>query len=290
MDILHNLSLFLEKYPSIDNLLWPIHTLYRYLRWNPKMELRTLDVHLVEHCNLNCKNCNHFSPLSNKEFLDLNIFERDISRLAALFNSNIPIINLMGGEPLLHPLVSEFFGISRKYFPTSTINLVTNGILLFKQKTEFWDLCRDHGITIAPTIYPLNIDYTALSKICSEHRVDLCYFRTDPNHPLVHFPLDLSGKQNGTYSYRSCPYRGAFQIYHGKLYPCCRSPNIHHFNKFFLSSLPEDNFIDIYSVESADDIMSFFENAIPLCQYCNVLKITKGHSFGISKKSLDEWT
>ena len=29
-----------------------------------------LEVHLAEHCNLNCKGCSHFSPLAEKEFIE----------------------------------------------------------------------------------------------------------------------------------------------------------------------------------------------------------------------------
>ena len=29
------------------------------------------EVHLVDHCNLNCKGCSHFSPVSEKKFVDV---------------------------------------------------------------------------------------------------------------------------------------------------------------------------------------------------------------------------
>ena len=41
-------------------------------------------VDIVDHCNLNCKCCGHFSPLAPKGFLDINTFERDLKRLHEL--------------------------------------------------------------------------------------------------------------------------------------------------------------------------------------------------------------
>ena len=34
-----------------------------------------LQIHLTEHCNLNCKSCAHFSPIAKEHFVDINILE-----------------------------------------------------------------------------------------------------------------------------------------------------------------------------------------------------------------------
>lgn len=39
-----------------------------YIRLCPRIRLR-FDVHLVEHCNLNCRYCGHYSPLAKEEYL-----------------------------------------------------------------------------------------------------------------------------------------------------------------------------------------------------------------------------
>lgn len=46
-------------------------------------------VDIVDHCNLNCKGCGHFSPLAPKSFLDIETFENDLRRLNELLNGNI---------------------------------------------------------------------------------------------------------------------------------------------------------------------------------------------------------
>lgn len=66
------------------------------------------EFHLAEHCNLNCIGCTHFSPLAEPEFLEVEDFRNDIERLSYLTGGNARFINLLGGEPLLHPEINSF--------------------------------------------------------------------------------------------------------------------------------------------------------------------------------------
>ena len=49
----------------------------------PQCQLK-FEVHIVEHCNLNCKQCEHFSPLAEKSYLPVERYERDCRRLSEL--------------------------------------------------------------------------------------------------------------------------------------------------------------------------------------------------------------
>lgn len=51
-----------------------------------------------------------------------------MKRLSSITEVNT--LRLMGGEPLLHPKMVEFFIIARSFFPSSEIVLVSNGTLL----------------------------------------------------------------------------------------------------------------------------------------------------------------
>ncbi len=78
--------------------------------------LHRLVVHLTDHCNLNCKGCTHFSNIAKPAFADPEQFEREFAQLETIF-SGITEIYLLGGEPLLHPHVTEFMESARKHFP-----------------------------------------------------------------------------------------------------------------------------------------------------------------------------
>ena len=95
--------------------------------------LEKIDIHITDHCNLNCKGCTHFSPLSEEFYLNIDNFRTDLARLAALTGAQLGQIFLLGGEPLLHPHLTDFFPIARDLFPNTQIIIITNGILLPQQ-------------------------------------------------------------------------------------------------------------------------------------------------------------
>src|SRR5436305_12292671 len=59
--------------------------------------LRYVEYHLVEHCNLSCQRCGHFSPLAKPGISDREAFARDLRQLATHFAS-IKEPRLLGGQ------------------------------------------------------------------------------------------------------------------------------------------------------------------------------------------------
>ena len=110
-----------------------------------------LEHHIVDHCNLNCAGCSHFSPLAEPWFEDFEDFKRDFTELSKV--ADVGMIRLMGGEPLLHPDVNKFLILTRQLFPNSGIQLVTNGVLLKKRKEEILETCNNANITICISNY-----------------------------------------------------------------------------------------------------------------------------------------
>lgn len=54
---------------------------------NEKPYLVHLETHVCDHCNLNCKACNNFSPfVKEPSYADIGQFESDLKRLAELFS------------------------------------------------------------------------------------------------------------------------------------------------------------------------------------------------------------
>ena len=59
-----------------------------------------VETHIVDHCNLKCKGCSHFSGLADPYFKSLDEFETEVRRLA---DFGVAMFRILGGEPLLHP-------------------------------------------------------------------------------------------------------------------------------------------------------------------------------------------
>jgi len=77
------------------------------------MILPNLEYLIVHHCNLNCKGCNKFSPISEEYFADIVEFKKDIIKISELFN--IQEFKILGGEPLLHPKLNKFINVNYIY-------------------------------------------------------------------------------------------------------------------------------------------------------------------------------
>lgn len=253
------------------------------------------EVHIVEHCNLNCKQCSHFSPLADEEYLDISIYKKDIDRLSELFEGEMSSVFLMGGEPLLHPQVTEFMKITREAFPVGKIVLVTNGLLLPTMPDFFWEECKKYDVTIEPTCYPVKFDYAGTEKLINSKGVKYTPFNSVHNVQWKAFPIhqkfsDVRGI--GKCNFLNCAHvSSCVDLKNGKLYPCPTAAHALHLKKYFNLDihLSKKDGVDIYSVKSGDELLEKLSRPIPFCQYCDVTSEYITSDFGISKKDRYEW-
>jgi MoaA/NifB/PqqE/SkfB family radical SAM enzyme len=255
------------------------------------------EVHVVEHCNLNCNGCSHFSCLTKEEYLDTEIFDKDCKRISEI-TQDVSRITLLGGEPLLHPKLMMFFEIIRKYFNKKIpIQLLTNGILLAKQNNEFWDACSVNNVYIDISNYPVKIDTDAIKNAAIKYNVKVCYNNSvlSTDDPLVHLmykvPLDLEGRQNIGETYAKCPHPGCITLRDGKIYRCCTVAHIKFFNKQFGTNLQitEGDYIDIYKTKNSEELLNFLRGPFPFCRYCKAKEKVKDIKWAVTKKNITEW-
>lgn len=241
-----------------------------------------IEIHLTEHCNLNCRYCSHFSCIADEEYYDIKKYEQDMAQMAEVTDSRIENIQLIGGEPLLHPKINEIFDITRRYFPLTNIDLITNSLLLTSKDDAFWEAMRRNNIYLLPSIYPVKIKWKTILDTASKHGVKtindfnrkaltmdtLDGFRVKKFYKLN---LDLKGRQK--WKQQECGFGpGCTNYINGKLYPCFVISNIRHFNKKFKKKLivTDKDYIDIYKISSTEEIFDFLykEDMFPFCRYC----------------------
>jgi len=254
-----------------------------------------LHIHLADHCNLDCRGCDNFSPLSPEVFADIAVVERDCARISELSGGQVGEIQLLGGEPLLHQQVIDFMNIARKYFPTVAIKMITNGVLLLKQKTDFWEACRRNNIEIVVTKYPIKINHEAIEKRAKEENVKFSFYGStaEVEKNMQCMPLDLSGSQNVRDSFLRCDRANhCVALDNGKIYTCTIIPYVKYFNTHFGKNLPvsEKDYINIYKAKSIDEILAFIATPMPFCRFCNQRGIIWDIGYGVSKKEISEWT
>ena len=261
----------------------------------PRTKLR-VGIDIVDHCNLNCKGCDHFTPLAKEKFLDIKDFRKDIERLSILTNQGafIEEFSLLGGEPLLHPDIIHFLEISRNAFPyAENIFIITNAILLPSMGQDFWEACKKYSITILITKYPIKIDYPKIEEKALNNGVKIIYFNKEEVIKTSYkIPLDLEGKQDTRKNFLNCHHANhCITLKDGRIYTCTIAPSINHFNEYFNYKLPisENDSIDIHKAGSLQEILNFITHPIPFCAYCNVQGRSYGNKWEISKKEISEW-
>ena len=250
------------------------------------------EVSICDHCNLNCVSCEHFSPIADDVFLDVEQYEKDCKRLSELLNGEISWLHLMGGEPLLHLRLNEILEISRKHFRIGKIELVSNGMLLPKQNDLFWETCRKNDITVAVTQYPIKLDHKAIEKKAAETGVKYRYYFI--GHKTMHKkPLDINGGQNIVENLKLChKFNTCVQLVEGKLYTCVDMAYIKYFNKYYNKNLvvEENDIIDIYKVKTKEEIFERLAKPVSFCKYCNIKETDFGIEWKVSDKNITEWT
>ena len=254
-----------------------------------------LDFLLTDHCNLNCKGCSVFAPLSTQKFADPEVFRADLMQLLKLVGEDIQQIHLLGGEPLLHPQVEQFAIICRSIFCDARIDFTTNGLLIYDMPPSFWKVLRDNNVAIKYTRYPVNFDYDKMIEYVQDMGVNVFsaggnikYFRR--------IPLNTKGTFNIHKSYIQCPYIDCPQLRNGKLYRCPVSAFANvingklraasHMNSFKIHA---QDYLDIYQAGDKNTIREFLCNPIPFCQYCDMDRIDSCVPWETSNRDIKEW-
>jgi len=255
-------------------------------------KLFPVEVHITEHCNLNCKGCNHFSSLAKEEYLDPVQFEKDFKRLAEL-SKDYFAIKILGGEPLLHPRITEFFDITRGLFPKTPIQVTTNGILLTRQPEEFWRNCKRNNITVSISQYPIKLDKKEIKRIAKQYGVKTVFNGSTGEERMCKLPLDLTGSQDIKRSFSKCAisWGCCITLRDSRIYTCSIAAHIKFFNEYFKQNLVicDKDYVDIYKVNSKDEIIEFLENPFPFCRYCNISGTKFAQRWGVSKREITEW-
>lgn len=271
------------------------------MRPRPQEEL-TFEVSLVDHCNLSCQMCDHYSQLSDKWFVDMKQFELDMKRMGEICNHKLAAITLLGGEPTLHPKIIDCMKITREQFPDTELIVLTNGTLLVQLENSpngnFWQVCKDLDVHITVTVYPVKLDYIAMEELAKKYGVALAMSSDIHAKNLTKVvkisdkhTMDLSGSIK-KYLCVNCLYFNKFCVLKdGKIYMCPIAAHSNIFNKKFNQNLQirEGDFLDIYKINSWKEIADFSCQYVPFCSYCDLKHWGHHSEWKASSKQIEEY-
>jgi SynChlorMet cassette radical SAM/SPASM protein ScmF len=110
--------------------------------------LNLIYFYLTEGCNLRCRHCwiapKHQTECNTYPALDLDLFKSIIGQAKPL---GLRGVKLTGGEPLLHPKISEIL----EYIQTQELRLTveTNGVLCTPELAEKMAVCRNPFVSVS---------------------------------------------------------------------------------------------------------------------------------------------
>lgn len=241
-----------------------------------------VEYHVVDHCNLNCKGCAHFSNISPERFRKVEDFEADIACLASKMDLDELVI--IGGEPLLHPDVASFLSAARRYYRKCSISLCTNCLLLGKMNDEFWNSMRENRIGIKLTIYPpMKKNLGEIIRLVQRKGVKIAHIQIADYFGVS---MNRNGDSDPETMHKHCSRRICHHLRDGRLYTCPDACYMDLFNARFQQEIPRDPGIDIYQ-NSGKALERYVTTYKDMCRYCG----TKYRTFrwAQSKKVITEW-
>lgn len=108
----------------------------RYFLDGERVHVGSLELHVVEHCNLRCRGCDVASPLWAERFLSTEDVAAVLARLRPLLVSEV--LKIVGGEPLLHPDLVPILIAARDSGVGRRLRVTTNGLLLARASDDLY--------------------------------------------------------------------------------------------------------------------------------------------------------
>lgn len=248
---------------------------FEALSFENKPVIGYIEMHLVNHCNLNCRGCSHMSNLSPVDFIEEDYFEKEIEILNGKFN--VQTIRLMGGEPLLHPRISQLIALTRDILSHSRIELVTNGLLLVKMTDEFWKIIRDKDIVVSVSSYKPTMHISdGIIELFERHNIkyifDISSKQKDDKNYVFEFHKGLGNKKthDGNKSSKVCFGKNCYFYKDFKISKCAYPALIHLLNDKFSTSyvVEQDDFIDVRDINDGWDALKKLTEPMDFCSYC----------------------
>ena len=226
-----------------------------------------LEFHVADHCNMNCKACEHYSALVKEpRFTDLEKFTRDFEQLHK-FIDDIGRIRILGGEPLLNPEINEYVKLSHRLYPQSVIRVVTNALLLPKMSEDFFETLRQNNVGIDISFYPpAQSKIEQIPKLLTEKKVE---FSVSPLLETFTIKQTLNPHNNAREIFLKCFQASCRNLYDGKIAACFLPFTTKYFNAYYKKNLPEDGALDLYEKDlTTEKLKKFLSLPFERCRYC----------------------
>ena len=260
-------KIWLIDYKTFDLELKERGSLDALLASNTLPYVFHLEYEVAHHCNLNCRGCTHFTPLNKKKFGNLEQFIKDLERIHQMVD-HIGSIYLLGGEPLLNPDLYRFIEETRRIFPDTEIEVITNGILLGSIDNKLIETMKNADAIFGVSLYPPVKNYVK-ERVNQLTRIGI---RVEEFHDGSKFATMLvpKGNSNAEIAYAMCYQTACHTFEDGRLTSCDIAHKIPVFEEYYkLGHVYPDCSIDLYAADlTPQKLQSYLMNPTEMCRYC----------------------
>ena len=249
-----------------------------------KTRVKNLEIHITTHCTLNCRLCaNGIKYVKSQEHFP---FEKLCNEIDLMFQlvDYTDKLEIMGGEPLLHPDLPEIIEKVLEYSPQiGILRLPTNGTIIPSPNVIDTFLKNKKNVCKMEFLISHygNLSYKAeqIIKLCKENEI---YCRVDIYHGndmyyggWIDFGTDCNRLPKTTeetlllFSNCACAKHGYAMFVKGKLYPC--SASVLRLRSGLDKNIPGliDLFDDAPMESKRKQLMKYADNPYYVCQYCD---------------------
>ncbi len=232
-----------------------------------RVQTRSLEAHIVDHCNLSCAECCSLSPLLPKWLATPEKLARDLE-LASRFLAPT-VFKLVGGEPLLHPQIVTMAKVAAESGIAPRISLTTNGLMLGQMEDDLWR----HLDAITVSLYPKpELPQSLIAQAeeqAARFAVDLNW-KDQSQFVIMNRTSRRIDESETSAVFNRCWLRErCHMIRDGTFYTCTRSPHMQTLEGSD-GSFSEDGYSLTSPESSADGVLAYLLREKPLdaCAYC----------------------
>ena len=195
-----------------------------------RRHVKHLELHVTHACNLTCESCSHYSNHNHHGHQSLS----DADRWMAAWSSRVSVdeFHLLGGEPTIHPELTDFVRLVRRHLPETIIRIRTNGFFLHRHPDLPELLAVDKSVIVSLAVHHDSPEYRGLlqdtfdlierwqTELAIVVEVDQSFKNWTQRY--TGFGAGMQPFEDGAprASWEICPARECMQLFEGKLWKC----------------------------------------------------------------------
>lgn len=241
---------------------------------NNKMRLVKVDFDITTKCTLKCKYCSNLMPLFRKNNKHTEMtFEDFKSDIDALLNtvSEINVIQIIGGEPLLHKDLAKMVDYAASKDKIKTIKIITNGTMIPNENLLQTIARYNDKVYFYISNYSKNeklahlLKTEALQNVLKENNIKFQTMQDlqwDIECPIADYHYDETQLKQ---MFKSCVMATCLSIINHKLHICAKSAS-----GFELGLFEANDFVNLLNNPNLkQDLINFYSKEyFDVCKYC----------------------